>query len=181
VPRKKVTAEVAPVIDKLQWLNEQIAQYHSENILLDQIIEKGPQIKSTATGFPSLDFQTCTCGSFHDRRTGHADNCEVQAVTDPVPIVGALAEKRRNRAQVAELLKLRDAIQPGTDETPEIAEALAYLAQLAADNQRLTAEVEQLRAQLAALDQAEPAELVLSAAEMDARALWQGAHGNGSR
>lgn len=160
-PRKKTTTEVAPQIDKLAWINDQIKQYQEENTLLDQIIAKGPQIKTTATGYPALIFETCSCGTYADRRQGHADSCTVEAVTDPSPIVAAMKEKRLNRAQVADLLSLRDQLAVPKDETAEVASALEYLAQLASDCDQLRAENASLRAQVAAMDGATPAELVL--------------------
>jgi hypothetical protein len=175
VPRKAVAKQ----IDKLAWINDQIKKYQAETILLDEIIAKGAQIKSTATGFPSLDYRTCSCGTYADRRAGHSESCTIEAVTDPMPIVAAMKESRLAAAQIAELLSLRDELSRPADESEAIESATSWINSVAAENQRLLATVAELRDQVRALEGSAPVEVVTSAAERDAQAVWQAANRNG--
>lgn len=143
--RKK---EVAPQLDKLKWIEDQLRQALDEDKRLDEIIAKGPQIKTTATGYPALIFETCSCKKYADRRKDHSDDCTVEAVTDPSPIVAAMKEKRLNRGQVATLLSLREELTQPVDQSEDMQNLLSWIKEMSSDVQRLTEENEALKARL---------------------------------
>ena len=153
------TIAVKPSENTNEWVDDQINQYHQENIILDEIISKGPQYKTTATGYPALIFETCDCGSFGDRRSQHSAICGIQAVTDATPVVAALKEKRLNRGQIANLLSLKtEVVQVDTTQLDAIVAGYEDKCRQISD---LTAERDDLRRQLALVNNAEIADVVI--------------------
>jgi hypothetical protein len=147
LPRK--TKAVAEQLDKLAWIEDQLRQALDEDRRLDEIISKGVQYKTTATGYPALIFETCSCKTYADRRKDHAEDCTVEAVTDPAPIVAAMREKRLNRGQVADLLRLRDEMAP-PDYSADVREGMEFFETVAARNTVLEQRVKELESRLAA-------------------------------
>ena len=127
-----------------EYVMRQIRKYEERNAVLQAIIDKGDRIKATATGFEQVDNRKCTCKSYGARRKDHADDCEVEIVTDPGMVITATKEMRLNDTYLDDL---RASLKP-QDGTPK--EIMEMVDAIHAENKMLRARVAELEAQLKA-------------------------------
>ena len=83
--------------DPTAYVAAQVAKYQQRNRVLQEIVSKGDRIRATATGFEQVDNRKCTCKTYGARRKDHAEECAVEIVTDPGPVIAALKEIRAQR------------------------------------------------------------------------------------
>jgi hypothetical protein len=130
--------------DPNAYIAAQVEKYQARNRVLQDIVSKGDRIRATATGFEQVDNRKCTCKSYGARRKDHAEECAVEIVTDPTPVIAALKEIRLNDTYLDGLRK--QVIAP--DQSADITEAMTYLQDLHTANESLRAECAALRRQL---------------------------------
>ena len=129
------------------------------------IVDAGPRVRATATGAAMVDFRTCTCGSYADKRKDHHPDCQVEVVLDPTPVIAAIKEMRLNDGHLSQLRE--QAIPP--DQSADVEMAFEYVKNLHVRNEELSAvnrvltldnsDLRQRVAELAAELAAEPAHL----------------------
>ena len=145
---RKTVDKTVQFDDPNAYIAGQIQKYQQRNRVLQDIVAKGDRIRATATGQEMVDNRTCTCGSYGTRKKDHAEECAVEIVTDPTPVIAAIKEMRLNDTY---LDGLRSQVT-APPESAEIAAAFEWVEQLVADLATARADLADAHTQLAAYE-----------------------------